>query len=297
MKLDWNNLKAFEEVAAAGSLTEAARRSAMSIATLSRRVEQLEQTLDLQLVRRSATGIELTREGVVLLNSTQTAHAAVDEVVRLAKHLRAGHSELPVRVSATETVITTLLSPNLKQLAALAGAPKVDFRVSNEIANLSKQEADIALRLAAPKQDTLVAKRLGSISTSLYASSDYAVSRPFHLEQLAEHAFVLYNDRFGQIPEVSWAERHGLTRYAVLTSSSTLAMLEAVRSGVGLGLLPDYLAKESGLTKVAFSSPPPRPLWLVFHRDARRSKRHRAVRDWISHSVTLKIQAGKGKTS
>jgi len=289
--VDWNDLKAFEAIAQAGSLTEAARRTGMSIATLSRRLEHLESKLSLRLVQRSPLGIDLTQDGRALFAATHETQNSVDAVLRLAQSLAAGEMRPPVRVSATETVITTMLAPNLHHLPQSGDAIAVDLIVSNENANLSKREADIAIRLARPAQETLLAKKIATISTSLYAAPAYVSAHEANLHSPKDQSFILYGDQFGEISEVAWARKHGLLGRAKMLSSSTLAMLEAVKCGSGIGLLPDYLAGAHDLQRVDFPAPPARSLWLVFHRTAKSDPRMQSVRRWIVESVKSRLVA------
>ncbi|MEM9396165.1 MAG: LysR family transcriptional regulator, partial [Pseudomonadota bacterium] len=171
--MDWNNVKAFVAVVRAGSISEAARSAGMSIATLSRRIDQLEHATSLKLLLRSSSGVTVTQEGASFYRATRDAQTAMDTVQRVARSLKAREAELPVRVSATETVITTLLAPRLAALKSFEHAPRIDLLVSYENADLSKREADMAIRLAAPVQETLVARKLGTIHSQLYASNDY----------------------------------------------------------------------------------------------------------------------------
>ena len=291
MHLDWNDLKAFEIVANGGSLTEAAKRSGTSVSTLSRRIDNLEKVLGLKLIVRSPSGISLTKDGNKLHQETERAHLAIDGVLRLAQALKEGRTTSPIRISTTETVITTLLAPELPKLYDFSAAPKVDFIVSNEIADLTKREADLAIRLARPQQNTLMAKKLGLVNTSLYATKEYLKKSPVVDESIGSHKLILYDNRFGDIPEVKWADQHNLNPSAVMYSSSTLAMLAAVSAGAGIGLLPDYLASERGLARIEFPAPPPRPLWLVFHRDSKQDPEIKSVRDWISNSVKSGLRA------
>lgn len=283
--MDWNDLKAYEAIARAGSLTEAARRSDMSIATLSRRLESLEHTIGIKLAIRSSSGIELTQDGRALYEATHLAQNAVDEAMRLGVALKSGEAELPVRVSATETVITTFLAPKLSTHFGRRKLPPVDFIVTTDNTNLAKKDADMAVRLAKPTHDTLVTRRIATVKTSLFASPAYLEANPVDRESLNNQRFIIYNDQFGEIPETMWARKHGFYEHAVMLSSSTLAMLEAVRAGVGIGLLPNYLAQKYGLVSIDYPAPPPRSLWLVFHRDTRADKRIKTVRDWIAEAI------------
>ncbi|MEM9317280.1 MAG: LysR family transcriptional regulator, partial [Pseudomonadota bacterium] len=218
MDRDWNDVKAFSEVAQAGSLTEAARRSGISIATLSRRLEQIERAMGLQLVRRSPAGAELTEDGKALLPAVQEAHDAMDTVLRLSRVLKDRETALPVRISATETVITTLLAPALKGLEVKRDRPAIDFVVSTENADLSKREAEMAIRLAAPALDTLHARRLGTVASSLYTAPKYPAVGSEDAQAFLSQDFVLYDERFGDIPEVIWARNQGIANRAVMLS-------------------------------------------------------------------------------
>jgi DNA-binding transcriptional LysR family regulator len=289
--MDWNDLKAFEAVARAGSLTLAAQRSDMSIATLSRRLEQLETSLGLRLVVRTPAGMELTSHGSSVFKGLHDVHDAVDAVLRLSRALKSGDADLPVRISATETVTTTILAPAINALRARPGAPSIDFIVSNENADLTRREAELAIRLAAPAQDTLVAKRLGIVATSLFASPAYMTAHNPSLSTLQAQTFILYDNQFGDIPETVWAAQHGFAERAAMVSSSTLAILEAVKTGMGIGLLPEYLARRHGLVRIDCPTPPARALWLVFHKDEQARPQIKAVRNWISESFRQALSA------
>lgn len=289
--MDWNDLKAFEAVARAGSLTLAAQRSDMSIATLSRRLERLETRLGLSLVIRTPAGMELTSHGRAVFEGVHDVNDAVDAVLRLSRSLKSGDAVLPVRISATETVITTILAPAMSALRARPCGPSIDFIVSNDNADLTRREAELAIRLAAPAQDTLVAKRLGMVATSLFASPAYMSAHKPSPSTLQAQTFILYDDQFGHIPETVWAARHGFAERAVMVSSSTLAMLEAVKGGIGIGLLPEYLANRHGLVRIDFPTPPARVLWLVFHKDVQAQPQIKAVRNWISESFRQALSA------
>ena len=287
--VDWNDLKAYEAIARAGSLTGAAHHSDMSIATLSRRLDSLERNVGIKLAIRSSSGIELTQNGRALFEATHLAQNAIDEAMRLGVALKSGEADLPVRVSATETVITTFLAPKLPAPSDDHKLPPVDFIVTTDNTNLAKKDADIAIRLAKPTQDTLITRRIATVKTSLFASPSYLEANPFDRESLNGHRFIIYNDQFGDIPETIWARKQGFYERAVMFSSSTLAMLEAVVAGSGIGLLPDYLAHKHNLVSIDYSTPPPRTLWLVFHRDTQADKRIKAVRDWIAETIRSSV--------
>ena len=283
--VDWNNVKAFVAVVRAGSISEAARSAGMSIATLSRRIDQLEHATSLKLLLRSSSGVTVTQEGASFYRATHDAQIAMDTVQRVARSLQAREAELPVRVSATETVITTLLAPRLAALKSLEHAPRIDLLVSYENADLSKREADMAIRLAEPVQETLVARKLGTIHSQLYASNDYFARRNPTTATLKQQEYLLLDDRYGDIPEVVWAREQGFTARALMLSSSTLALLEAAKRGQGIGLFPEYLARCHGLIRVDYPVSLVRPLWMVFHKSARNDPRIKQVRTWVASSV------------
>lgn len=281
---DWNAVRCFVAVCRTGSLTEAAVQLNLSIATIGRRIDSLEAALGVKLLLRGPTGTKPTEAGEAILQYAEPGARQLMQIARVARALAAGPQDTPIRVSSTEPMIADVLAPNIPALLAEHPGLRIEFDVSNAISNLNSGEADIAIRLADPKSETLIARRLPAIELGLFCSKTYLRGREAHVLDLSCERLLWLDSRYGRIPENAWMADHGLEHAAVLRSSSVRALQQAAEAGAGIALLPVFSARKEGLVQVQAPALPKRQPWLVFHRDTRRNPRMKAARDWINQS-------------
>lgn len=274
--LNWDDLRYFLAVVDTGSLTGAARQLRVEHTTVSRRVEALEKSLGLRLFDRLPRQWQLTAEGESLVPGVRRLE---DEALSL-QTAAAGVAPLSgtVRISAPPVVASYLLVPQLGPLSVKL--PGICLEVVGETrdANLFRREADIALRMPRPKASGLAARPLIEVGFALYASRHYLA------EHGAKHwAFVGYEESLLDTPQQQWLEKTTAGRPFTFRSNDLNMLLQAVRSGLGVGVLPHFLARNDPLL-VPIASPEcpvKRTLWLVLHPDVRRSPRVRAVADEV----------------
>lgn len=284
--MDWDDIRVFEAVAGAATLTAAARRLNIGVATVSRRIDALELRLGLRLIDRSPEGVRLTAEGAALIDAVRSAASAMDGVRRRADALKAGEMH-PIRVSATEPIAAELLAPALPELIRRLPKIRIDLSVTTEIVSLALRNVDIALRLAKPRGDSLLVQRLPPIRLGLYATHAYlGRSTPESLDLRAAR-LLTYDDSYGPIAEVAWVQAMGVSESSRIRSSSTRALLQATLAGAGVGLLPEIFARQyAELVRIPTPAPiPDRDIWLMSHKDLKRSPNHRIVRAWILHTL------------
>jgi DNA-binding transcriptional LysR family regulator len=166
---------------------------------------------------------------------------------------------------------------------------QVELVASNTVSNLLKREADIALRMVQPEQSTLVARRVGRITLGAYAHRDYLLRRgtPREPADLLQHDIV-GGDRNDDIERGFAAFGYTLPRdRMVLRTDDLIAYWQAVRSGLGVGFVADYLAatEPQVVPLLPMLKIPPLPVWLVVHREIRGSRRIRAVYDFLAQAV------------
>ncbi len=281
MTIDWDTVRCFIEVAERQSLMAAASALDMSNATLGRKIDALEAAAGLQLILRGPGGIVLTDEGKEMLTLAKAGGDHLFQMERLAFSLKSDRRALPIRISTTETMVSAVLAPHLPKLWESHPGLVVDLIMSTELADLNRREADVAIRLARPKSDGLIARRLPEINAGLYASTDYLNGRDPDRLDLRQEKLAGLDAKYGDIPEVLWIKEHGLHQALCVQSSSIYALLEIAKSGAAIAMVPDFLAQRHGLIRVSGPSVPVRKPWIVFHRDNRRSPEIKAVRDWI----------------
>jgi DNA-binding transcriptional LysR family regulator len=279
LRLNLEDLKTFMVVAETGSLSAGARKLDMSVATVGRRIDALEEFVGCALLRRGRAGISLSEAGRRLLESARPPMDRLADVARLAAALKAASGDPPLRISATEPIVSQVLAPALPLLRRQADIT-VELLTSTGVANFDRHECDLAVRLFRPTGDNLLARRLPDIEMGLFASASYLAGRDPESLVLGEEHLLLISDSYGRIAEVGWAAQHGLDAAAIMKSSSSSALIQAARAGAGIAIAPRFLAGD--LCAIAAPAIPPRQCWLVSHVDARRSRRHRLTAAWVA---------------
>lgn len=273
--LDWDDLRFLLAAARGGSFAAAARRLRVDQATVGRRLRALQDAAGTPLWERTPGGLALTAAG---RRAARAAEAMDDAALQLERTLDAGlpEAEGTIRICATEAVAAELLAPRLPELCARHPALRVELVVSNRVANLARREADLAVRLFRPTEGALAARRAGVLAFGLYASDGYlrARGRPGDA-RLAGHALLGYDRALAARSEaLGWADE--LDGPVVLRATSAFAVRAAAAAGLGVGLLPCFLADRTpGLLRV-LSEVRTREIWLTVHRELRSSARARA---------------------
>jgi DNA-binding transcriptional LysR family regulator len=291
--LDWNLIRSFVAVAETGSLSAAARRLAASQPTLGRHVAELEQALGVVLFRRGRTGYELTEQGAVLFERAQHVGEAANAFARLAT----GATEQiagTVRVAASEVVSAYVLPPILARLRQAEPAIEIEIVASNQVENLLRRDADIAVRMVAPAQQDLIARKIADLPLTACAATSYLErrGRPHGPEDLVGHDLIGF-DRGMDIINGFAALGVAIDRHAfAVRTDNQIVFWEAIRAGNGIGFAQRQLAERDPLVETILPelALPPLPMWLAMHRDVRTSARVRRVADFLF--AELKRYAG-----
>lgn len=277
---DWENLRHFLALARAGTLSGAARALRVDHATVSRRVAALEAELNLPLVERFPRACRLTAAG---MNVFEQAKAMEGAAFAIERQSQARQTTLQGRVtlSASPVLTSHFLAPRMADFQARY--PNIHLSVSAEARqiSLSRGEADLALRHARPTEASNIARRIGRMPFGLYASRDYpALAAPAHWR------FIAYDQQFADMPQQHWLLKIAGERAIGCELSDISSHLIAARSGAGVAGLPRFLGDaHAELVKLndggsVFS----RDIWLVTHRDMKRSSTVRAVMDFLAEA-------------
>lgn len=281
---DATDLDALVALARYGSLSAAAKRRGVAVSTLSRRIDAAEVNLGLKLVSRYARGAQLTEAGQHVAAAAAPLSGQLDRVAQLAAALASGAALRPVRLSATEFIVSDVLAP---QLPALLGGPApiaVELRSEADVISLAARDADIAVRMVRPTGASLVIRKQRPIALSLYTSRAYLGTRAPGALDLAAEALLAYDDSYGALPETTWIAAAGLSQRVVLRSGSTRALLTAALAGAGIALLPDVIASRH-TELVALPIGPriaPRTPYITWHSDLQHDPNVRRVADWAT---------------
>jgi DNA-binding transcriptional LysR family regulator len=286
MQFDPRDLEDLIALSQAGSLSAAAKRRGVAISTISRRIEALETALKIKLVDRQARGSRLTRAGSEIAKAAEPLSAQLGRVNQLADAIRSDAAMMPVRLSATEFVISDILSPALGKLWSMGAGFPLHLQSQSDIVSLAGRDADLAVRMSRPEGASLFIRKLPTLHLGLFAAEGYLDGRhPARLDLGAEK-LLIYDDSYGRLPELEWLNSLGLRAAVAMRTGSTRGLLTACLSGAGIALLPKAIARrEPSLVEVdAGSTPAPRTPWLIVHRDLRDQPSIRLVQKWVVQS-------------
>ncbi len=285
---DWRLVRSFLAALDQGSLLGAARTLGATQPTIGRHIAELEAQLGVLLFERTGRGLLPTPMALQLADSARAMENGANQLGRSVSGAEAGISGT-VRVSASQPVACYLMPPILAQMRLALPEIQVELVSSNAVSNLLRREADIALRMVQPRQASLVVKRIAKVTLGTYAHRDYLRRRgtPRQLQDLLNHE-LLGNDRDETILKGMAGFGLPVTRASfAFRCDDLLAYWQAVRAGLGIGFVSDYLAAtdKDVLQVLPGVKLPAIPIWLTVHREIRTSRRIRAVYDFLSHAV------------
>jgi DNA-binding transcriptional LysR family regulator len=293
---DWRLVRSFLAVLDQGSLLAAARSLGVSQPTLGRHITELESQLASVLFERTGRGLLPTRTALQL---AQAARQMQDGALQLSRTLAGTKSQAggTVRITASVPVAVQLLPPILLDLRLALPDIQIELVSSNQVSNLLRREADIAIRMVRPDQTSLVARKLGETAVGAYAHGRYLARRgvPAQPIDLLQHELI-GSDTDPTIRQGFAAMGTPVPREAfALRSDDLLVQWQAVRAGLGVGFFTDYQARTDPEVLPVLAGQlqiPPLPVWLAVHREIRTNRRIRAVYDFLAETLPQGIGPG-----
>jgi DNA-binding transcriptional LysR family regulator len=236
--LDWNQARAFLATAEEGSFSAAARALGLTQPTLGRQVAALEEALGVTLFERAGRSPALTQSGLELLDHFRAMGDAAS-MISLAASGQSQAIEGHVRITATNVVATYHLPAILKRLRDIAPGIEVDVVASNDVRDLTRREADIAIRHGRPEQPDLIAKLVGERTCHFYASKEYLDThgRPRTPADLSEADFIGFEDPERLLPILNPLGLSLTKRNFKITSASGTVIMALVKEGLGICVL------------------------------------------------------------
>ena len=285
--MNWDDARMFLAVARTGQILAASRRLGVNHATLSRRVSALEEALKTRLLIRRTNGCDLSAEGEAFLRAAERM-----ETEMLAVQARIGRIDTAVagtvRVGAPDGFGVSFLAPRLGRLTARHPELKIQLVPVPRSFSLSQREADIAITLERPEQGRLVSSKLTDYTLGLYASRDYLAENgtPQAVEDLKAHRRIGYVEDLIFTASLNFTGEIMRSWDAGFEISSATGQTEAVRSGAGVGILHDYIARQyPELVRLLPESTIRRAYWTTWHESARDLARVRTVAEFVQELV------------
>jgi DNA-binding transcriptional LysR family regulator len=285
---DWNDLRLVLAVARAGSLTGAAETLSVNHSTAFRRLGSLEERLGVRLFERLPGGSYLPtaagERAAVAAERIETETAALGrdiagQDVRLTGRLR---------VTSSETLAFRLLTSAISQFRQIHAGITVELVIDNRVLNLSRREADVALRVMRPSESDLYGRKLSEIAWTVYAPRGLVDGTTV----LSDLPVIGWEEGVRGINAADWLSRNVSDATVVYRTNSVVNQLVAARAGLGAAVLPCYLGDpEPALVRLLDPVPElSRELWIVTHMDLRRTARVRAFLDIVGEA----LQAERG---
>jgi DNA-binding transcriptional LysR family regulator len=282
--MDWDDYQYFLAVAGSGSVSAAARRLGQSHSTVLRRLDKLETALDVRLFERFQTGYVLTASGEEL----QALLAPIGEGMQDIERKLAGQDAAlqgTIRVTTTDTLMAALL-PVLADFRAGYPGIQLQITVNNSFLNLSKRDADVAIRPANAPPDNLVGRKAGVLRTAPYASTACLAQRP-----RGDHDWIAPDDSLAHLRQARWLREHVPADKVAASVDSLLGMVAAVEAGLGAGMLLCLLADtRPGLVRLADPDPAlDTDVWILTHPDLRRVQRIRVFTAFVFDGLAARL--------
>jgi len=285
--LHWEDIRLFLALCRASTLGEAAARLRVDASTASRRLVQLEERLAVTLFDRGRNGIALTKAAEDLLPLAEEIDALTNRFANAADALEREVSGV-VRITCSPDVAQVMVAPLLPRLFERYPNLRVALEPSESVLDLTRREADLALRTVRPTRGDLIVKRVATVRWQL-VGTPALVRELGTLRAFGDARWVSWGERFAGIPAARWVKARIQGAEPALRSDSLSAQLAAIGAGAGIGLLPEPSAKHYGLVPVKLSAAlreavsewPSDDLFLVTHRALREVPRVRAIWDLL----------------
>lgn len=292
---DWRLVRSFLAVLDAGSLMGAARSLHANQPTLSRHVAELEAQLGTPLFERTGRGMSPTATALAIADAARQMESGADTLARTLAGRR-NETTGTVHITASMVAATYLLPPVLAALHKEEPGIQLELIASNQITNLLRREADIAVRMVRPDQSSLVARKLGDVGVGAYAHERYLARAgvPRTLQDLSRHTLIGFA-RDDLILRGFSAMGLPVTREQfALRTDDQVAYGRLVAEGAGIGFLAHYAAAQlPGMRRVLPQlAIPPLPCWLAVHREIRSSRVVRRVYDFLAKMLPGELETG-----
>lgn len=277
---DWENLRHYLAFARVNSLNGAARELGVEHATVARRIAALEQALNFKLVDRRLRQYQLTSFGRRVAEIGQRMHQDAQAIRRIARSQT--QRFVPLSISAPAPLASAFIAPHLGHLRRLQPAIDVSLLLPDDAgqdqASNKGPEPDLLISLRRPAQTDMVVRRLASLSYGLYAAQGYT-----HQRAPEQYDYIAYDQAMHASAQHDWLQEVVGERPVVLRARSPEVRAAAARSGLGVTLLPDYLARHDPLLQRLESATPALvvDVWLGVHVELRKDPSVRAVMDFL----------------
>lgn len=286
--LDWENIKYFIYLAKEGRLQRAAKLLNSNHSTVYRRVKGFEESIQMQLFESTPSGYILTAAGEKLYHSVKDLEERMDEVDRKIHGLDNTLKGV-VRITTTDSLATTILPRLLKKFKKTWPGICIELKVGNQHFNLSKREADIAIRPSSEAPPHLIGRNIGYLNFGVFASKDYLKNKPKEnfLQNLGSYRFIGLDDSLSHLLSKKWLDSLGVDELQIDRSDNFTTVASLCSVGLGVAVLPLYM---QGIYKNLEMIHRPKEkigsdLWVLSHKDLSRNQKVRVTKNFFVEEI------------
>lgn len=293
MSLAWDDLRIFLAIARSGSLAGAARSLGVNHSTVFRRLNAFEDGLGVRLFERMTSGYVLTVAGEEMYTSAERIE---QEIERLDRRVTGRDLSLSgtIVMTTTDTTAQYLVMPHLAKFRAAYPGIDVTVILDNQYVNLSKRQADVALRPTRNPPDTLVGRRIAEIAFAPFATEAYLQKHPDGLDNIE---WVVPDETLAHLAASKWLKATYPNAKTSLSANSLLGVLLAAKEGMGAAMLPCFMGdQDPAFVRIADPIPGAgSTLWLLTHEDLRHTARVRAFMDFMADALIGDVDLLEGR--
>lgn len=280
--LNWNDFRFFVVVAQSGSLARAAETLGVNHSTVFRRLNSLEEALDAKLFNRLNDGYQLSEAGLDILRYVEDMSDRVNDIRRLLDSQNEGMVG-PINLTAPHNLAYRFIPSYIKDFQKLYPGVSVNLLVTNSDCNLSRREADLAIRASPAPPDNLVGQKLFSLKWGAYAGPSYIAEygRPQGIDELGNHRIISAHIDLVFLPAFQWVQSNIAAGNVVARCNDLVSMSALAVAGVGIALLPDDQAKPELERLFTIDFGRASDIWVLIHPDMRGCRRLKEFKDYL----------------
>jgi len=270
-----------------GTLANAGERLGVDASTVFRSLQRIERGIGQMLFSRSRAGYQASELALAMAGHAEQLETAL-ESARSAAQMHSDDVSGNVRITTTDTILHGLVAPALQTLRASHPLLSFELHTGNALASLTQRDADIAIRATTRPPQHLIGKQIGPIRVALFGSKNGIVQSSADLKS-GKAVWIAPDDALPDHPSVLWRKRHFPKIQPTYRVNSILTVMELINQGLGIGVVPMFLAKTQPellqLTEVIDECQT--ELWLLTHAESRHLRRVSAVYGYLSQTLRL----------
>jgi len=280
----WDDYLYFLKVAASGSIKGAAQELDVNYSSVFRRINMLEERLQVRLFERLKSGYKLTPAGEDILDRVQQVEEQMNAIQRLIQG-KDVHLSGYLKISTTDTIGYYWLPPYIARFKALYPDIIIDIDIKTRFTNLSKREADIVLPAVNNQPDYMVGKKLAPIYVRLYGTRSYVerYGTPKNVADFHQHRFLMPNESLAGLPANKWLRTYVEEKNIVACCDKLSGLYHLANQGLGLTILPHYITQHDPDLIEILALPPEcnHHIWILTHPDIRFTARVKAFMQFM----------------